>query len=257
MFIVWGTKVVRAARGRMADFCRLCRDFRAHRVAEVQSVGHIYYIPLGRRKRHGFEKTCEACGLNHSTTPEAGPPALSRDRHADLEQLLAETNPQARLVWADRLAFEQRARSGVLTPEERRAALVEPLLLTNSMLESRTATTQFDGASSVGCVGTIVAGIVVGIVAREVVRASSDSAAVAALAVAGVLAVFTLILLATDGRRYTRRVLLPIVVRSLRPLQPSEEEIETTLGDLKSRGVKIGKTLKPSQVVDALSFAFA
>lgn len=256
MFIVWGTKVVRKVRGRMAEFCRLCRDFRPHRVAEVQSVGHLYYIPIGRGQTHGFERTCEACGLVQAMPPEHGAPALSRDRHADAEALLAETNPEGPRLWADRIAFEERARSGALTADERRAALLEPFLLANTLLERRAQRMHLDLASGLGCLATVAGFVAVLSIASTFVRAGSEAAVGVAFAVGGALALVTLILLATDGRRYARRVLLPVVVRALRPLRPSQEEIGATLEDLKVRRVKLGKSLKADALVDALNFAF-
>ena len=86
-------------------------------------------------------------------------------------------------------------------------------------------------------------------------RANSDQAIVAALGITGVLAVITLVLLATDGRRYTRRAILPVLVRALRPLRPTPEELDAAREALKSRGGKIGKLLKTEAIVDALAFA--
>jgi hypothetical protein len=255
MFIVWGTKIVRRNLGRTADFCRLCRDFQPSRVVEVGSVGHLYYIPLGRRTPHGLEQTCESCGLLRSIQPSESYPAVVRDRHADVEGLLFETNPNARQIWADRLAVEDRIRGNRLAPEERLPALIESFLLANTLLANRTTGMQFDRASGFGCFGTIAAFVLTIVVAESLFKASNESKMIAAFSIAGALALCTLILLATDGRRYARRVILPVLVRAIRPIRPTAEEIAAVLEVLRSNGVKLGKVLKTDQVVDALTFA--
>jgi hypothetical protein len=254
MFIVWGTKVVRKPRGRRADFCTLCRDFKPFRVVEVRTVGHVYYIPLGRGQTQGFEETCESCRLARVVDASAGQPATSNDRHADVETLLFDTNPDARRDWAGRLALEGRVRSNTLTPEERPAAVLEPFLLTEGLLASRTSATQFDAASGMGCLASLVAFFGIMTVGMSLVRTNKEQMIGIAGMVAGVLAVFTLVLLATDGRRYARRVILPVLARALRPLRPTPEEIDAAREALKARGGKLGKVLKTDEIVDALSF---
>lgn len=254
MFIVWGTKVVRKGRGRRADFCTLCRDFRPFRVVEVRSVGHVYYIPIGRGTTHGFEETCEGCSLSRATDLSGGHPTTSGDRHADIDALLADTNPDARREWAGRLALEGRIRANTLTPEERPAAILEPFLLAEGLLIGRTSATRFDAASGLGCLGTIVAFFLVMSVGRSLFGGNADQAIGAALAVSGVLGVATLVLLATDGRRFARRKVLPVLVRALRPLRPTPEEIDAAREGLKARGGKLGKILKTGEIIDALAF---
>ena len=77
----------------------------------------------------------------------------------------------------------------------------------------------------------------------------------AAMAVGGFFAVLGLALLATTGRRYARRAILPVLARALRPLHPAPEEIDDAREALKARGGKLGKVLKTGPIMDALPFA--
>jgi hypothetical protein len=55
--------------------------------------------------------------------------------------------------------------------------------------------------------------------------------------------------LATAGRRYLRRVIVPTLDVALKPLRPSEAEVGTVLAELKQLGHKIGAKLRATDVV--------
>lgn len=251
MLIIWGKKTVRKVRGRTAEFCRLCRDFRGHRAVEVLSVGHIYYLPLGRGTGQGFEIKCESCGLTHTKPSGPGAPAVSRARRLDVEALIAQTNPRGRQIWADRIAFEGRAASGRLTTDEREMALIEPFLLADTVYARRNDEAQYGGwVFLAGIAGFFVTLAVAGRVLPSTPRWQGGTSI-------AYWSIFVLILLAiglTSGRRYARRSLLPVIARSLRPLRPSREEIAAVFDRLRSGRVKVGKALRPEEVVDALEF---
>lgn len=253
MFIVWGTKILRSTAGRRADYCLLCRGFQPHRVIRVKSVGHLYYVPLGFGKLVGFEHVCESCSLKRYHEPDEFDPLTSSDRHADVEALIADTNPDARREWASRLAIDDRIRSDKLLPGERSVLLDESFTLANVLLVHRTAAIRFDSLSSLGMLATIGVPFAVAAVVPMLPKTGADPVGMAVVA-GFVCAMLTIILLANDGRRYTRRTILPVLIRAIRPLRPTEEEIDGVLESLYARKDKLGKVLKTHQVVDALTF---
>jgi hypothetical protein len=250
MYIVWGSRVVRKASGRRGDFCSLCRAFQAIRVVEIQNVDHFYFIPIGGRTRIGYELACESCGLVQAGDVGETPPA-SHDRDADVEALLAMTNPGARQAWAGRLALEHRIRAGALDLDERAEALGESFELANSILARRMRETQFDAASGLGCLGTLAAVAGTYALASRFIE-DTDTVGGATITVAVVLGLCLLILIANDGRRYAKAKILPALARGLRPLRPTPEEIDATLREFKDRGEPIGKCLKTDEIVAAL-----
>jgi len=251
MFIVWGTKTVRKSLGRKADFCLLCRDFRPIRVVKVTSVGHLYYIPLGRRRNLGFEETCESCGLLRTEPHDNGCPPTVRDRHVDIETLISETNPDVHRDWSLRLAFEDRIRTNSLTPDERISALTESFLLANSLVVRRMWAMHLDWTSGLSLIATVAFLIL----AELLLKTDQHAVAKLALSVGAILTMVTVILCWFDGRRYTRRAVMPILIRAIRPLRPTDEEIETVLERLRVRKDKLGRFLKTQKIVDALMFA--
>jgi hypothetical protein len=254
MLIHFGTKLVRKWRGRRADFCTLCRDFRPHRVLEVRTVFHVNFIPLPLGRRQGYERACESCGLARLTPGAVNPHAVTRDRRADLETLLSETNPDAASLSANRLAYESRVRSGALTAQERRAAILEPFLSADTLLQGRSKEMHIDFISGLALLATVAAFAVAIALAAIFFRPGYEFLSQGAFATACAIGLGAVALLLTDVPRYARRAVLPHIVQALRPLKPSREEIEETIQTLKARRVRLGKNLKTVSIVEALTF---
>lgn len=251
MLIIWGSKPYRRRVGRMAGFCPLCRDLRPFRVEEVGLVGHLYYVPLGRKTPHGFVKTCEVCKL----ALEAGEEDLASadaGRRAEVEELSTQAHPAVAARSAGRLELEGRVRSRSITAQERAALIREPILLASGFYDERVKATQFDARSSLGCLSTILVPIIVGLAVRAVVPTADEELKAVLSVIAVVLGLFTLYSLHTDGPRYARRSIVPRLAWALRPLDPSVEELGETFGALSAQGVKLCKAIGPEDVRHAL-----
>ena len=252
MFIIWGTKVLNKRLGRVADFCPICRGFQPFMVSKVETVGHLYYIPLGRRKTVGMVEGCENCSLLLQTDASEHE-GYSSDRTADVTALIATTNPRIMEKKKGRIDLEKRARDRQLTTEERSALMIEPFLLLNSWTEDRGKAIEKDGASVIAglCMFALPIGILVLAASTGVV--SSEVAKTAAISVGGVLLVLTIYLTSTIGRRFARRVLVPQLAQTVRPLNPSREELEDIIHRLKQKKLRIGKLVNAERLYDSLS----
>ena len=67
--------------------------------------------------------------------------------------------------------------------------------------------------------------------------------------------VATVVSLATSTRRHMAKMLSPLLVRSLLPLRPKQEELEAVLSQLKTMDLRIGKKLKAQWIMDSLEEA--
>jgi hypothetical protein len=56
-----------------------------------------------------------------------------------------------------------------------------------------------------------------------------------------------------SNRRFIRRNIIPILVRTLKPLKPSEEELEAALAELTKLRHKIGRKLSSRDLMTALA----
>lgn len=252
MFVFWGTKVTERRLGRRADYCPLCRAFRPFVVDQVETVGHLYYIPLGRRQVIGHVKRCEACGVDLAAELDEALGA-SRERGLELPDLIARTNPQIEKQWADRLALEQRIKARQLTSEERSQLLMEPFVLLNRGVEARTGEVHLDRWSGLGCLSIVAMVALFFATEPEQVGLPWSLAHRAALWGLGGAALLTLLAMSTGSRRFVRREILPRLARALRPLDPTRAEIEQTIGGLKSMNWAIARRIRTDDLMAALA----
>src|SRR5262249_32906362 len=146
--------------------------------------------------------------------------SLSSDFEADLESLIAETNPDIRRNWASRLVLEERIAARKLTPGERAGLLREPFDMASEVLTQRSLDGKLDLPSTLGCAATFLLPAACLAALPLVWKAPSDAIELVAVIVGGVCVVFTFIALVTDARRHARSAILPRLVDSLRPLDP-------------------------------------
>ena len=153
MLIIWGTKRLDKELGRVADLCRACQGPQVHRVIELRSVGHLYYISLGSGTPEGFKRVCEQCGAASEANPNDYA-SICPFAIEDIAELIQETNPDlpkklVQLEEARKRITEDRA-----SPEERQAVVEEILAALNPQVEARAAQLHVDmnsGLSMLGC----------------------------------------------------------------------------------------------------------
>lgn len=251
MYIPFGRINDHRLLGRAADFCPFCRGFQPFRILQVESIRRFYAIPLGGRIAVGRSKVCETCGLL-SPAPADRYQALSNDPEADLETLIAETNPDIRRNWASRLLLEERIATRKLTSGERATLLREPFEMAGEVLDRRNVEGKLDLPSNLGCLGSFLLPVVCMVTLPLVWKASSDAIELVTIAVVGCCLVFTFLAIVTDARRHARRAVVPRLVESLRPLDPSAEEIDQILESLRQANSPLAEVVKARDLTNAL-----
>jgi len=241
MFIVWGKQHVYRQLGHVADFCPLCRQLRSFRLRRVGLAGHVYYISLGCGALVGHERVCDECGGIFASDPERY--ASTSKRKLPLDELQALTMPDFRSRYAERLALEKKVLRGgrTLSAEERAALIREPFLLTAPLVEERLASVRLDRRFWLALLGLFIFPAL--FTALMEFLLPDDKELGLMIAVGAVLA-WVVWVIATAGRYYVRREIVPKLVRALGPLVPSDNEIDQELRLLKAAGRKLGKTLK-------------
>ncbi len=232
MYIPWGPKTTHRPLGRVADFCPLCRGFRPFQLSQAETSRSLYSVPYGPRQVLGFVRTCEDCGMETKADPATYRARLS-DPGADLDALIAETNPEIRRNWAARLLLEDRIRARKLGPGERVAILREPFDWANEALERRNAEGQLDRPTGFGCLLTFLAPAACLGLLPLAWHGSTEAIEAATLALGALCLAFTFLAIVTDGKRYYRRSILPRLVDAVRPLDPSAEEVDAIFESLR------------------------
>ena len=55
-----------------------------------------------------------------------------------------------------------------------------------------------------------------------------------------------------SGSRFMRREIIPVLARSLAPLQPTQQELEAVVNEIRQGTHKIGRKVKPEQVLEQI-----
>lgn len=255
MIFIWGSKRVEKKLGWVAEFCPLCRALRAFKLIRVGTAGHVYYITLGEGKLVGHLIQCGDCGLKVAAEPSRYA-ALEKRRIDDLELLAQRTFPSWRSVYAGRLALEEQLRKtpAGLTPEQRKALLMEPFALMNPQIEARySGELQFDKQSGLGCLAALFlpAGLFI-YGTRALKGVQQDRVLIAAAILFGIGGLYTAAQLILGRGRFVDRRIVPILARSLVPLNPTYHEIAECLDRCRAEGMRIGKTVKPERLAGEL-----
>lgn len=248
MFIVWGKKRVTTFLGYVADFCPICRSLQMFKIKRIGIAGHLYYVSFGEGELAGHIRTCAACNTDLNARPE-NYKELGKEELAPF-QLASLTFPNWAQAYAARLAVEKELSSpfGKLPSHVRQALIREPFELLSPKVETRFASSQIDGRTTLAVLAFFVLlGIATWI--SEKFPASSEllfsAAVISGLSTIGV-AVYQI------RERFFREKVIPQLSTSLRPLKPTAAELDAALNEMKSAGHKIGKKLKLKWLLGAL-----
>lgn len=250
MFIVWGKKRIERKQGKVADFCPICREVRAFQLIRVGLATHVYYVSFGEGKLAGYTIRCNECGVELAVEPTRYATA-EKDPRVDLEVLIRDTFPRLREAYAERLELEARIKRtrSALSAEQHQQFLLEPFALLNPLVEQRFAnSTQMDRQSGLGCLGTVLAGGGLFFAAMAFRGPVQDRILVGAAILAGIGTIYTLVQLHLGPKRYFKAQVLPSLVKCLKPLEPTREDLAACLERSKTLGLRIGKITRLDEV---------
>ena len=243
MIFIWGKKYVYRQLGYVADFCPICRGPQPFLVRRVGLAGHIYYITAGEGELVGHERTCKGCDTALNADP-AIYASFFKERQP-LAQLLARTYPNFSTALQDRLALEERVRNtpALLSPQERARLIQLPFALLSPKVESRLAKVSFDLRSGLTLLGIAFLTPVALRLVQAALPASmpEENGVIAVLLIAAAVFFWQM---AGVGRRFVRRRIVPTLATTLRPLKPTDRELQAVLADLKKHKHKLGSKLK-------------
>lgn len=252
MFIYAGKRTRHRRLGRVADFCPLCDEIRPCRVTQIESVTHLYFIPLSRGEVKGHTIRCERCRCPITANIGAYL-GFVRSRRAGLEELIEQTNPGVEERLIRRLELEERAASADLSPGERFELLHAPFLSIAAAVEQRAAAVHVDRRSAMFLLALLGAGsILLGPVMLRTGPTLSKVIYWTGGIFAAVAFVALLWSLATDSRRFARNRFRHIIVQSLADLDPTRQELDMVFKGLRSKGMLVGRKLSPEAVLAML-----
>jgi hypothetical protein len=243
MFVVTGRKIVAHRLGYVADFCPICRSIQPFKLVRVGSARQFYAVPLGKGELIGYERVCRDCGVAVKADPNLY--FFIAGKRGSLEDLIIATFPGIKDALKTRLGLEDRVRrdpSG-LKPDERQPLLLEPFMALSPKVEGRFSSfwaITVDANILFSMAGMIVGG---GIGEAIIGHFYPDKMASVMNLLAWLGIAFVAWQIMGSGRRFMRNRIAPVVARALKPLKPTEAELETVLEELRRNGYQIGKRL--------------
>jgi hypothetical protein len=243
MFVVWGRKLTYSREGYAADFCELCRSIQAFGIKLVQMRSHIYHICYGQGDVVGYERTCQSCNITMNGSMR-GYSAFAK-KIKPMVELQAETFPDLEKRFHERLQLEEKARGtpALLSSEERLLLIQSPFLLLSPTVEKHFAATNIDKEVAISIVVALMLlffGPPLLLKLVSDVDATSLSPLVFLAIGLGLVAWQAI----TSRRRFFKRRIIPMIVKSLRSLHPTKAELESVLTKLARANHKIGLKLK-------------
>ena len=259
MIFVWGKKRVERNMGMVADFCPICREVRKFQLIRVGLASHVYFVSFGEGSLAGHLIRCHECGVDLGVDPTRYT-TTEKDPRADLESLIRDTFPNLREKYAVRLELEtkiKRTRSA-LTGDDYKKFLMEPFALLNPLVEMRFAkSSEMDKQSGLGCLGTVVIGAAIFFGSMQFRGPTSDKLLLAALIFVVLGTIYTFIQMHLGPGRHFRAKILPPLVKSLKPLEPTRDDIAGCIERCKTLGLKIGKVAKVDEIWGRLERSIA
>ncbi|CAK8717864.1 MAG: hypothetical protein CDV28_11129 [Candidatus Electronema aureum] len=250
--IIWGTKRVEKKVGYVADFCPICRTAKSHHVRKISMVPHFYYVGLGAGKMVGFLARCMDCGLERYIDT-ADYVEMIKTEPVSIEELIRATYPSLRTVYKERLELEETLRRSPFKLDSKmRRSLIRNVfdVLSPSVEEVFANGTPIDAGSGLCMCVTVL--VLFAFVAVGAAHPDQKLAVYALGILTAISMVATVVSLATSTRGHMAKMLSPLLVRSLRPLRPKQEELEAVLSQLKTMDLRIGKKLKAQWIMDSL-----
>jgi hypothetical protein len=254
MLIIHGTKQTEKKLGVVADYCPLCHSLRPFDLLRRGTVGHLYYIPLGKSTLLGHFVHCRTCGGELATSPTRYA-AIEKRAGLDIDTLAHVTLPNWSELHHERLAIRELLRHSphTVSAEVRQQMLLEILRILDPPVQVRYRSTAFDTRAGLVCFFSFLAFIAIEIAAYHGPPDSRESTITTSWIVLGLGLVYTLIETIRGRYRFVQSVTLPALIRAWRPIQPTDDEVRSTFSTARRVDVQIARKLTPEIVIHELN----
>lgn len=248
LLLISGHYIRRRKLGFVAEFCPRCQQPQPAKFFEVLRYLHYYYIPVPVASFVRHEIQCTRCKWINIVDPERYEThTLAPGNSIDL--LIQQTHPRLWDELEERTLLKIRIEDGEASHEERTGLVVETLSAFEPEVAKRASQINIDGRASLSLLAALALPIATAVAAKN-----SHGNWVGMLCV-GQAAFFMLMcayLLATDVRRYCRRVIVPLTLPALATSHPTVEDLQAALNHLKAMKFKIGFKLRPAELFSDL-----
>ncbi|UOD28028.1 hypothetical protein INH39_21440 [Massilia violaceinigra] len=252
MIVISGRKNVYRQLGYVADFCPICRSVQTFLVRRIGRASHVYFISVGKGELAGYDRICQSCLTPFPTETKKYKQILKNP--LPLPELQASTFPDLETVWQERMAQEAHiVHAPLLFSAEKRSELIlhQFMLLVPKMERCYSSAVIDKPAALAGIAGLVVmvAGWKLSPILFPNVRFFPEYGSFSPEFGFFFLGIA---LFAWQGRaakgRLIRREVIPALATALRPLSPTEAELQAAFAQVRSAGHMLGKKLNLSEL---------
>lgn len=240
----------RQSPGVVADYCVICRDVQSHRVRHEVDKNRNPLPPV---------IVCESCGLRTAVNPSRYL-SVAADPNTSLPSLISKTFPRLPVEILGRVRWERAAIQGTLAAPERQEAIREPFIVVSYLARPGPGVFAYFVSVSLLFIVGMMASAIVNMLVQEALQALRFNPNVirgVCLAImAGLLIAIVTIpakIILRKRRNIGRPVVVPMLARSLRPLRPSIDELQTTIGWALAMRQPIGGMLSAEELSQAIA----
>ena len=236
LMIVWGNREIRKNAGNVAYYCYSCHDTLVHSITETFSVGHLYLIPVTRKKFLFTEVKCLHCQKINLSDTRASNYYPSKTKN--LVELIADIPQEILDEWEEeKLKYKKVIETpSILSKEERMDFMLKEFMSYEGQLAIVTENgPNIDNSAIPGCL-CLIAGIMIMVLGGEAFMDSSlgktisketgvDGFGLGMLYVIFCGFSWVVWLMITARPRYFSKHIYPQLVASIAHLKPNIQEL--------------------------------
>ncbi len=259
LLMLANARVVKVKAGYTVICCPICRDLRSAMVRETQHRGAMKVF--GGRDVYTLQTDlrCMQCKSEFGTMP--GSVNVRRKPVADPWSVLEELPPDQSSPLLERIELEGRIREGRITPEERAQLIAEPIVVLQPEYQHGRGTRMhtFAGVMVLAPLGALaVVSFFVGMFGFfDHLTTPKPSGHALLYGIGGAVTLVASIVASVlmgriEKRAVARRSYLPRIVRAMRPLRPSAQEVRQVMAALEAKNLTLATRIGADEIVRQL-----
>jgi hypothetical protein len=246
--------------GIVADFCSLCGDLRSFVLYEETQLVKFYAlwkIPIDQHSTQTHVKKCTDCGAASATYGTKYKAVC--DEKLTLEEVIHHTFPDIREKYSEQLEFQRRLRAGELSRHERIDVLRDQFSAIEPFVRKEIGLLALLRTVNMGCLIAALLAFIAGLTAASLSRLADRlgiAVGFSAFILFGIASVPAAIFVhRRKVREFINNDIVPALIRMLKPLSPTLEELIAVQAELRERGYAVVEIMDPNLLMQRMKHA--
>jgi hypothetical protein len=241
MFIFWGTKLVKARLGYVADYCLICSRIQIFEIQKRSLRSHIYYLPYGEEKSVQHLKLCKDCSTEQVANIRSYKTIVDQNKiGSGLREMIDQTFPNIEDVYGQRLEADKNIVLGpkAIGQTSWKAMICEPFGVYERKFLEFSSQIQIDLHAFI----SILVALALPVISAMILELSSIDIETRTNIIIGAI-IFGIVLMIVQVRGVKKRHLLkeiyPKLAKSLGKFSAHRTDIQSVFEELKGEGYQV------------------